>query len=254
MNRSVLLAALALAAVLTTTTPAHARYHDGMNLYEYAGSRSTGSADPSGRRITDFEDCSAAQQATLTIAHNTAVARLNKLQQFVKKYSVDIVWTDYMTKNARRNGGMPTHEEQAVWDSYRRAMLRTIKKMQAKFTSGLHFECECKCDKEITWGYVWFVWSDVHFCPRFFNANAPINANLDMPQEQMITVLHETSHMLGTGHYSLDWNVEAGWLTTGGWFPKLAADDAWWFDELVYKGDYEAHEENIWEKIWPAAN
>lgn len=51
MKRTVIFAALALATLLAMSSPAQARYRDGMNLYEYVQSRPTRSLDPQGTAV-----------------------------------------------------------------------------------------------------------------------------------------------------------------------------------------------------------
>lgn len=130
----------------------------------------------------------------------------------------------------------------------------TITKMQNKFSSGIGVECEKECDEDVD-AYVYCppligCTGDIHFCPPYFEMK---------PDKQGASFLHELSHLAAdTEDRALDWNRESGWFTTGGWYPKDAADDSYWFGGIaasLYNSTdlYRSHEIYIWSKIWPKA-
>ena len=249
MNRTLQLVGI-MGIVAAVGLPARGGYVDGMSLYEYVGSSPVQYRDPSGLKIDHYDCCSEAQKKAIKAAHDAAEKKLPIIKRAIDKYTYDWVLVNYVLKN-NREMGVPKHDEQTVWTSYRRDMRVNITKMQNKFNSGIGVECEKECDegdRAYVRGLPLFgSFGDIHFCPLFFQ--------LEHSQDQASNFLHELSHLAAdTDDRCLNWYRKSGWFTTGGWYAKDAADDADWFGLLYRATDmYQAHETWIWRKIWPKA-
>jgi RHS repeat-associated protein len=223
-------------------------YVDGMGLYEYVGGNPVRHRDSSGLKIDHYDCCSDKQKAAIKAAHDAAEKKLKVIETAIGKYTYKWVVKNYVLKKKRGIGGKPK-KRKIVWDGYRRQMQVNISAMQDEFSTGIGVECEKKCDKG-THAYVYHynIWSDIHFCPVFFNETA---------KSQASKFMHELSHLAAwTDDKELQWTRKAGWFTSGGWYAIDAANDAYWFGgslDSLYNSDdlYRSHEKWLWRKIWP---
>jgi len=219
-------------------------YIDGMSLYQYVKSGPTRYVDPMGLTITKFKCCSDEQKQVIEAAHDGAEKRLAEIKDAVDRYTYAWVLENYVIAKGRRKD-IVAHEAQTPYINYRRDMMVTIKSMQDKFDSGIPVECEKKCDEDTTSYVKKHFARSIHFCPPYFEGSRT-------EKEQGAAFLHELSHLAAnTKDYALNWGKKETWCTVGGFFPNLAAHDAYWFGYL-FSGDLEkAHENFIWSVLWP---
>ena len=286
MNRTTLLAALTLTAIVATTSPVLAtrdpgpgpgpasssgmalynygpkaptpprvgqaglnnQYADGMNLYQYVASNPVRYHDFSGLKITHYDCCSARQKKMIKDAHDKVEKRLEVIRAAVQKYTYTWVINNYVLEKGRTTLG--TKAQKLAWERYYWDMTRNIRLMQEKIKSGIGTECE---SEKTSWSGdnsgVWFIleWAvgDIHFYGDYFTK--------ENPGSQARTFMHELSHLAAdTEDRGMKWSTAPGILFgVGGWYPRLAADDADWFGYLQIGDVYGGHESFIWDRIWP---
>ena len=137
MNRSVLLAALTLAAVLATTTPAHARYVDGANLYEYVRSQAITRRDHGGTLSSD-------NKSVKCMGYNLRVKTHYCCAPDVKRIETDVC-SAFKTLWAARQATKPLKREGANLNIHHEAHGRFIN----FFNAGKEYASDAKRAKAV---------------------------------------------------------------------------------------------------------
>lgn len=210
------------------------QYVDGMNLYQYVGSKPTRFLDPTGLRITEYKDCTKKQEAVLRAADAAVAARMPGVKKDIDRFDSPYVEANYVIPRGRKIIGV---RQQAVYVNYRRNMQVVFKQMISQSSSGIKVECECECDKGTVAYvnfYLGFAGSHMHFCPKYFTSST---------RRQNEIFMHELSH------YAASTDDRAF-----SWLPSkvgLAPDDAYYIETFMYGNTERIKEHYIWSKIWP---